>query len=336
MPIAGPPGKFNLLATYGRGPGGLVLSGHTDTVPCNPEKWTSDPFTLTERDGKLYGLGTCDMKGFFALALEALEQVRDKTFHQPLMILATADEECSMSGARALSQSTGPGGRYAVIGEPSSLRPVRMHKGIIMDSIRVTGRAGHSSNPALGINAMDAVHEVMGELKSLRAELAENYRDAHFAVQTPTLNLGCIHGGDNPNRICGSCELAFDLRALPGMSNDDLREEIRRRMNPIAAQNNVEMSFEQLFSGVEPFAESENSALIKEAERLTGYTSVAVNYATEAPFLQNLGMETVVLGPGSIDQAHQVDEFMALDQIEPCVNILRNLIERFCLTPARD
>lgn len=336
MPIVGHPGKFNLLATYGRGPGGLVLSGHTDTVPCNPEKWTSDPFTLTERDGKLYGLGTCDMKGFFALALEALEQVRDKTFHQPLMILATADEECSMSGARALSQSTGPGGRYAVIGEPSSLRPVRMHKGIIMDSIRVTGRAGHSSNPALGINAMDAVHEVMGELKSLRAELAENYRDAHFAVQTPTLNLGCIHGGDNPNRICGSCELAFDLRALPGMSNDDLREEIRRRMNPIAAQNNVEMSFEQLFPGVEPFAESENSALIKEAERLTGYTSIAVNYATEAPFLQNLGMETVVLGPGSIDQAHQVDEFMALDQIEPCVNILRNLIERFCLTSAHD
>ena len=155
-------------------------------------------------------------------------------------------------------------------------------------------------------------------------------------MQTPTLNLGCIHGGDNPNRICGSCELAFDLRALPGMSNDDLREEIRRRMNPIAAQNNVEMSFEQLFSGVEPFAESENSALIKEAERLTGYTSVAVNYATEAPFLQNLGMETVVLGPGSIDQAHQVDEFMALDQIEPCVNILRNLIERFCLTSAHD
>ncbi|TNC85682.1 MAG: acetylornithine deacetylase [Thalassolituus sp.] len=336
MPIDDQPGKFNLLATYGQGSGGLVLSGHTDTVPCNPEKWTSDPFTLTERDGKLYGLGTCDMKGFFALALEAIEQVKHQTFHQPLMILATADEECSMSGARALSKQTGPNGRYAVVGEPSSLRPVRMHKGIIMDSIRVTGRSGHSSNPALGINAMDAVHNVMGELKALRLDLAERYQDAHFAVQTPTLNLGCIHGGDNPNRICGSCELAYDLRALPGMSNDDLREEIRRRMNPIAAQNQVELSFEQLFSGVEPFAESEQSELIKEAERLTGATSVAVNYATEAPFLQSLGMETVVLGPGNIDQAHQIDEYLALDQIEPCVNIVRNLIERFCLTPAHD
>ncbi|MEC8102860.1 MAG: acetylornithine deacetylase [Pseudomonadota bacterium] len=336
MPIDDQPGKFNLLATYGQGSGGLVLSGHTDTVPCNPEKWTSDPFTLTERDGKLYGLGTCDMKGFFALALEAIEQVKHQTFHQPLMILATADEECSMSGARALSKQTGPNGRYAVVGEPSSLRPVRMHKGIIMDSIRVTGRSGHSSNPALGINAMDAVHDVMGELKALRLDLAERYQDAHFAVQTPTLNLGCIHGGDNPNRICGSCELAYDLRALPGMSNDDLREEIRRRMNPIAAQNQVELSFEQLFSGVEPFAESEHSELIKEAERLTGATSVAVNYATEAPFLQSLGMETVVLGPGNIDQAHQIDEYLALDQIEPCVNIVRSLIERFCLTPAHD
>jgi acetylornithine deacetylase len=107
-------------------------------------------------------------------------------------------------------------------------------------------------------------------------------------------------------------------------------------MNPIAAQNQVELSFEQLFSGVEPFAESEHSELIKEAERLTGATSVAVNYATEAPFLQSLGMETVVLGPGNIDQAHQIDEYLALDQIEPCVNIVRNLIERFCLTPAHD
>jgi len=333
MPVEGNPGKFNMLATLGKGPGGLVLSGHTDTVPCNPERWASDPWTLTERDGKLYGLGTCDMKGFFALALEAAEQCRTQTFHQPLMILATADEESSMCGARALNKSSGPQGRYAVIGEPSSLRPIRMHKGIMMETIRVTGKAGHSSNPALGISAMDAVHDVMGELKNLRADLANRYENAHFAVQTPTLNLGCIHGGDNPNRICGSCELAFDLRALPGMSNDDLREEIRRRMNPIAAQNKVELTVEPLFPGIDPFEESAESELVKIAEQLTGCTSEAVNYATEAPFLQNLGMETIVMGPGSIDQAHQVDEYLALDQIEPCVNIMRNLIERFCLTP---
>ena len=335
MPVQDHPGKFNMLATYGSGPGGLVLSGHTDTVPCNPEKWQSDPFTVTERDNKLYGLGTCDMKGFFALALDAMEQclAHSKSFHQPLMILATADEESSMSGARALSHSTGINGRYAVVGEPTSLKPIRMHKGIMMETIRITGKAGHSSNPALGINALDALHDVMGELKTLRHDLAGRFQNAHFAVQTPTLNLGCVHGGDNPNRICGSCELAFDLRALPGMSNDDLRHEIRQRMSPIAAQNNVELTLEALFPGIDPFEEQANSALVQMAEKFTGHTSAAVNYATEAPFLQSLGMETLILGPGNIDQAHQVDEYLALDQVEPCVDLLRNLITHFCQTP---
>ena len=336
MPLEGFPGKFNMLATLGKGPGGLVLSGHTDTVPCNPERWKSDPFSLTERDGRLYGLGTCDMKGFFALVLDAVEQCLEHEFQQPLIILATADEESSMCGARALSEQTGPHGRYAIVGEPTSLKPIRMHKGIMMESIRLTGKAGHSSNPALGISAMDALHDVMGELKNLRLDLASRYENASFAVATPTLNLGCVHGGDNPNRICATCELAFDLRPLPGMSNDDLRAEIRRRLNPIAEQNRVELTMESLFPGIDPFEQAATSELVQLAEKLTGTTSDAVNYATEAPFLQKLGMETIILGPGNIDQAHQLDEYLALDQITPCVDLIRNMIEHFCLTPARD
>ncbi len=331
LPIAGEPGKANLLATMGKGDGGLVLSGHTDTVPCNPEKWTSDPFTLTERDGKYYGLGTCDMKGFFSLVMAAVQAFKASDFKQPLMVLATADEESSMTGARALAEQGKVKGRYAVVGEPTSLRPIRMHKGIIMETVRLTGKAGHSSNPDLGINSIDAMHDVIGELRNLRGELQRNYSNAHFAVSVPTLNLGCIHGGDNPNRICGSCELAFDLRALPGMSNDDLREQIRQRLNPIAEQNKVEFELETLFPGVEPFETAKTSALVKAAERLTGYQSEAVAFATEAPFLQALGFETIVLGPGSIDQAHQVDEFIAINQIEPCIELLRSLIQRFCV-----
>jgi acetylornithine deacetylase len=334
LPLEGFPGKANLIATLGRGDGGLVLSGHTDTVPCNPERWQSDPFTLTERDGRFYGLGTCDMKGFFALVLEALKHYQASDFKQPLIILATADEESSMCGARALAQQGKPKARYAVVGEPTSLKPIRMHKGIMMESVRLTGKAGHSSNPDLGINALDAMVPVMNELMNLRRDLAGRYQNAHFAVQVPTLNLGCIHGGDNPNRICGSCELAFDLRTLPGMSNDDLREEIRRRLNPIAEQNRVEFSFEPLFPGVNSFETAATSPLVQAAERLTGHTSAAVNYATEAPFLQELGIDTIVLGPGNIDQAHQVDEYLAQDQIEPCVELLRGLIERFCLHPS--
>jgi len=331
LPLEGFPGKANLIATLGRGDGGLVLSGHTDTVPCNPERWQSDPFTLTERNGRFYGLGTCDMKGFFALILEALQYYQASEFKQPLIILATADEESSMCGARALAQQGKPKARYAVVGEPTSLKPIRMHKGIMMESVRLTGKAGHSSNPDLGINALDAMVPVMNELMNLRRDLADRYQNAHFAVQVPTLNLGCIHGGDNPNRICGSCELAFDLRTLPGMSNDDLRDEIRQRLNPIAEQNRVEFSFEPLFPGVNSFETAATSPLVQAAERLTGHTSAAVNYATEAPFLQDLGIDTIVLGPGNIDQAHQVDEYLAQDQIEPCVTLLRGLIEHFCL-----
>jgi len=336
LPIPDEPGKANLLATLGSGDGGLILAGHTDTVPCNPERWQSDPFTLTERDNRFYGLGSCDMKGFFALVLEAVKDYRNADFKQPLMILATADEESAMSGARALAQQGIPKARYAVIGEPTSLVPVRAHKGIIMDSIRLIGKAGHSSNPALGVNALDAMLPVMAELQTLRLELAQNYHNAGFAVQTPTMNFGCIHGGDNPNRICGACEMAFDLRTLPGMSNDDMRAEIQLRISPIAAQNNVTLEYTPLFPGVDSFETEDNSPLVQAAERLTGQSAVAVNYATEAPFLQNMGMETLVLGPGSIDQAHQPDEFLDHTQIDPCVNLIRRLIEDFCLSESHD
>ena len=336
LPVPGAPGKANLIATLGRGDGGLVLSGHTDTVPCDPALWQSDPFVLTGRDNRFYGLGSCDMKGFFALALEAVQSYPSSAFQQPLIILATADEESSMCGARAIAAQGRPKARYAVVGEPTSLRPVRMHKGIMMESVRLTGRSGHSSDPALGVSALDAMVPVMQELQGLRQELAQRYQNAHFAVTVPTLNLGCIHGGDNPNRICGSCELAFDLRTLPGMRIDDLREELRRRLNPIAARNLVSFELTPLFPGVDAFATDAGSPLVQAAERLTGHSSSAVNYATEAPFLQSAGMETIVLGPGSIDQAHQPDEFLAFDQINPCVSLLRSLIERFCLTPAHD
>ena len=330
LPVPGTVGKANLVATLGSGDGGLVLSGHTDTVPCNPERWQSDPFTLTERDGRLYGLGSCDMKGFFALALHAAKAWKADDLAEPLIILATADEESSMSGARALARQTRLNARYAVVGEPTSLRPVRMHKGIMMEGVRLLGKAGHSSDPSLGVNALDAMHDVIGELKSLRQDLSQRYQNAHFAVQTPTMNLGCIHGGDNPNRICGACELAFDLRALPGMSNDDLREEMQRRLQPVAERSGVELEWQTHFPGVSPFETEATSPLVETAERLTGSTSQAVAFATEAPFLQELGMETLVLGPGSIDQAHQVDEYLALDQIEPCLTLLHDLIQRFC------
>jgi len=332
MPLA-QTGKANLVATLGSGAGGLVLAGHSDTVPYDADRWQSDPFTLTEKDGKLYGLGATDMKGFFPVIIEAVKPYLGKTFKHPLVVLATADEESSMNGARALARDGIPGAtpRYAVIGEPTELVPIRMHKGIMMEAVRVRGQSGHSSNPALGHNALEAMNQVMNELIGLRTELQAKYRNAGFAVQTPTLNLGCIHGGDGANRICGNCELHFDLRLLPGMDNDEMRAAIQQRLTPIAERSGTDIVLSSLFEGVDPFGEDEQSELVKICEQLTGNHSESVAFATEAPFMQQLGMQTLVLGPGSINQAHQPDEFIPLDQIEPAVKIVRGLIEKYCL-----
>lgn len=334
MPLPGKPGKANLIATLGRGSGGLVLAGHADTVPYDEGRWQQDPFTLTEKEGRLYGLGATDMKGFFPLAIAAAAQFagpNSSQLKQPLIILATADEESSMDGARLLTQVDRPKARYAVVGEPTGLRPVRMHKGIMMEAVRITGQSGHSSNPSLGNNAMEAMHLVLGELLAFRQELQAQYRDPGFEVDMPTLNLGHIHGGDSPNRICGHCELHFDLRPLPGMRVTELRELIDKRLEPIRHQTGTQIHCEALIGGVEPFEEAADSLLVQTVEKLTGHHAESVAFATEAPFMQELGMQTLVWGPGSIDQAHQPDEFIALDQIEPALTALSGLIHRLCL-----
>ena len=331
MPLPDQPNKFNLIATLGTGDGGLVLAGHTDTVPYDKGRWKSDPFKLEERDHKLYGLGSCDMKGFFAIVLDTVRQMQLSDVKQPLIILATADEESSMSGARALVDQNKIKARYALIGEPTSLTPIYAHKGIMMERIQVTGQAGHSSNPSLGNNALDAMHAVMSELMIFRQKLKANYRDASFVIDYPTMNFGCIHGGDNPNRICGRCELEFDLRALPGMSNQALMAEIAQILPRIEEKTGTIIQLSSLFADVPSFYTPIESDIIKACEALTNRQASTVAFATEGSFLNQLGMETLILGPGSIDQAHQPNEFMALDQIQPMQEVIRGLIERFCL-----
>jgi len=329
-PIPGQPHKANLIATLGEGPGGLVLAGHTDTVPYDEELWQHNPLGMTEDNGRLYGLGTSDMKGFFPIAIEAAKKFLDTPLKQPLIILATADEESSMSGARALAEMGRPVARHAIIGEPTGMRPIRMHKGMMMEAIRLQGKSGHSSNPAWGINALDAMHDVMSELKKFRQELQRDYNNSNFDVSFPTLNLGCIHGGDNPNRICGSTELQFDLRPLPGMMLDNLREDLEKRLRPIADQHHVQFDMHTLF-GIPAFETDASREIVKVAEKLTGHRASSVNFATEAPFLSDMGMDTIVLGPGDIDQAHQPDEYLSIDRIQPTITLLEAMIKRFCL-----
>jgi acetylornithine deacetylase len=323
--------KYNLMATLGRGPGGLILSGHTDTVPCNENRWNSDPFTLTEKNDRFYGLGSCDMKGFFPLVLAAVASIDKNKLKAPIFILATSDEETSMQGARTLATLGLPKARAAIIGEPTGLSPINMHKGIMMESVRIAGQAGHSSNPDLGNNAMEAMHSVISELMDYRTELQSQYSHSGFSVPTPTLNLGCIHGGDNPNRICGQCELHFDLRFIPGMNMNQLRSGIEKRLEKVATASKTQIERVSLFDGVEAFASEENSELVNLAEKLSGHGAEAVAFATEAPFFAAANIDTVVMGAGSIDQAHQPDEFLALDQIDPMIGYLEKMIQHYCL-----
>ncbi|MEW8031553.1 MAG: acetylornithine deacetylase [Candidatus Thiodiazotropha endolucinida] len=331
LTIPGHPDKFNLIASAGQGNEGLVLSGHTDTVPFDEAKWHSDPLKLQERDGRFYGMGSADMKGFFAVIIEAIREVPLQHLKQPLVIIATADEESTMCGAKSLTDLHRRLGRHAIIGEPTDMKPVRQHKGISMESIRINGRSGHSSDPSLGVNALDAMYQVLGEVIQWRSELQQRYQNQAFKVAFPTLNLGHIHGGDNPNRICGQCELQFDLRPLPGMSLDNLRGELRQRLSQRLHDADLNWELTPVFDGIPAMETPREAAIVQAVEQLTGAESGAVAFGTEGPFFNSMGMQTVICGPGSIEQAHQPDEYLPLKHIQPAINLIQSLIRQFCL-----
>ena len=326
--------KANLIATLGKGNKGLVLAGHTDTVPYDDDRWQVDPFALTEKDNRFYGLGSCDMKSFFAVIIEALKDIELNNINQPLIILATADEETSMSGAKAIAKSANSLGihhaRYAVVGEPTDMQPIRMHKGMMMEAIQLVGQAGHSSNPALGNNALEAMHKVISELLRWRDELQSKYHNPFFEVPIPTMNFGHIHGGDNPNRICGSCELQIDIRPLPGMKVSELRSEMQLRLKNVLHDTGIQFKTVPLFDGVDAMETERNSALVKLAEKMTHTEAQAVAFGTEAPYYNDMGLDTIVMGPGSIRQAHQPDEYIEMKSLNPAVDIIRQLIVHYC------
>lgn len=327
--------KANLIATLGNGDKGLVLAGHTDTVPYDENRWQVEPFGMTEKDDRFYGLGSCDMKSFFAVILEALKEIDLNKIKQPLIILATADEETSMSGAKAIAKHADQLGinkaRYAVIGEPTGMRPVRMHKGMLMEAIQLTGQAGHSSDPALGNNALEAMHKVIGELLRWRDELQAKYNNPLFEVPVPTMNFGHIHGGDNPNRICGSCELQIDIRPLPGMKLSDLRAEMQVRLKHVLQETGIKFKTIPLTDGFDAMDTDKNAEIVKLAEKMTHSESQIVAFGTEAPYYNDIGLQTIVMGPGSINQAHQPDEYIEMKAIDPAVDVIRQLIRHYCL-----
>ncbi|WP_194090344.1 acetylornithine deacetylase [Vibrio hibernica] len=328
------PGKHNMIAKKGQGTGGLLLSGHSDTVPFDEGRWSFNPHELTEANNRFYGLGTADMKGFFAFIIEAVKGVDWSKQTKPLYVLATCDEETTMLGARHFTELCQVDGApykpdYCIIGEPTSLKPIRGHKGHVANAVRVTGKSGHSSDPALGVNAIEIMNEVLFALMQLRDKLVKEYHHPGFSIPSPTLNLGHIHGGDSANRICGCCELHYDVRPLPGISLDGLDNMLRSALKEVQAKWPGRIDITPLHEAIPGYECSHDHPFIADMEKICEMPSETVNYCTEAPFLQDV-CPTLVLGPGSIDQAHQPDEFLAFEFIDPTIKVLSKSIHQFC------
>ena len=334
-PVPELPGKLNLVARAGGDAAdGLVIAGHTDTVPCDAARWRFDPFAGEVRDGRMYGLGSADMKSFLAVAAHAAARLDLRKLARPLVILGTADEESGMGGAKALVAAGERLGARALVGEPTSLRPINRHKGVLMERIRITGRSGHASDPAAGLNAIDGAMAAITALHDFVDHLAAELPDLGFPVPGPTLNIGAIRGGDNPNRICASCELDVDLRLVPGMTTASARRGLRAGVARMLSGSGFELEFVPLFEGVDPLAPRGGQALAEACEQAAGHACGAVNFGTEGPLFQQLDMEVVICGPGEIAVAHQPDESVDLAEAARAVDMVEGLIQRFCGAPA--
>ncbi len=234
-----------------------------------------------------------------------------------------------MGGARLIADNGRRLGRFCIIGEPTGLAPIRQHKGNLTMSIEFVGRSGHASDPSLGNNALEGMHALIGELLAYRDRIQRENHDPAFAIPTPTLNLGHIHGGDNSNRICGACTLWIDIRFLPQMSFAALAADIEQLAAAVADARGLGVMTQTFGDGqaMDTDAASEIAQFLSHA---TGKPPGSVAFGTEAPYYNAMQTETIVIGPGSINQAHQPDEYLPLDHVEPTIDLLSRTIERFC------
>jgi acetylornithine deacetylase len=324
--------KFNLVAVHpaSLADGGeveLALVGHTDTVPFDPA-WAA-ALTLTERDGKLYGRGACDTKAFIAAAIVTIEEMGVRRLARPLALVLTADEEVGCLGAKRLAEAHTFRVRHAVVGEPTSLRPMRAGKGYCLADVIVRGREGHSAYPALGASAIMRAARLVTRIERIAEELK---RDAHEAFDPPhtTLNVGLIEGGTAKNIIAGACRFTLEWRPVPGQPANRVAELLAREVEFLRAEDesfDCELVVTRLDAGVETQADA---PLVVALEEATGRSAGTISFGTEAPQLAEMGADAVVFGPGDIRVAHRTGEFVPRAELREAVGILRRTIERFC------
>jgi acetylornithine deacetylase len=318
--------KVNLLARYGTFEvARLALVGHTDCVPYDPA-WT-DALTLTERDGRLYGRGACDTKAFIACALHAVERVR----RDGLLVMFTADEEVGCVGARKLVDASTGKARYAIVGEPTSLTPIRAHKGYCLAEVEVRGKEGHSAYPDTGASAIFRAARFLEQLerRSLGELRAVPLQDPAFDPPYTTVNVGLIHGGKAKNVIPGRCRFIVEWRPLPTQDVDHVTrmlEDIVAELRRSDASLEVDIQVHREDRGVDTSPASE---VVKFLAAQSGNAPSTVAFGTEAPHLTALGAEAVVFGPGDIKNAHQTGEFVPVEELLRCEAILERALEHF-------
>lgn len=329
--------KANLFATIGPdGDGGYVLSGHTDVVPVDGQDWSSDPFKPQVRDGKLFGRGACDMKGFVGVALALAPEMAKAKLARPIHIALSYDEEVGCVGVKGLLEdlkSEGVKPALAIIGEPTLMKIVGAHKGGAKLTTRCCGREGHSSQPFHGANAVMMAAEFMTVLADIWEDQKAD-RDPRFDPDHTTVQATVIHGGTAVNILAKEAEVTWEYRLLPGRDGDAIIETVKRRAaedilpkyRARAAEAALHTTLHAQYPGL---AMDEDSPAIRLARELTGANQVeAVAYGTEAGHFQNYGIPAVICGPGSIEQAHRPDEFCAVSELTACETFLRKVIAK--------
>jgi len=325
------PGRANLVATIKGESAGLLLAGHIDVVPPGDSSaWTSPPFEGRLREGRIYGRGSADMKGGIAAMLVAIGSVKRRPLKRSLSFVATAGEEVGFDGLRALiaaKKLDGITARCGVVGEPTEMKVVRGHRGTVTCRVTVHGKSAHASDPSLGVNAIEKTVAFIEKLGPLRRELGKPVdEDLGRTIITPTV----IGGGTKGNVIPESCDLTIDSRTIPGHDGRTIlnglgavAESIHKKDKQFTAD--IEVLYETL-----PLSVARNAEIVRLGEQLTGSAAVIAPFGTEAPDYGRLGIPTVVLGPGSVKQAHIFDEFVTMDQLESAETVYRNLIASVC------
>jgi acetylornithine deacetylase len=327
--------KASVFASLGpEEAGGILLSGHTDVVPVEGQDWSSDPFVLHEAEGRLFGRGSCDMKGFIAAALSLAADLKERELRRPLQFAFTYDEEIGCFGARALLDHLR--GRedlptLAIIGEPTGMQVIEGHKGCYEYSTRFTGLEGHGSAPDRGVNAVEYAVRYAARMMALHDELRAGASVGRFDPPWTTLNIGRLAGGVAHNVIANSAQIDWELRPVRKADADFVKAALAdyadrtllpamRAVDPAAG---IETEVIGEVAGLEPMPENEARDLV--AELTGGNTAGLVPFGTEAGLFQALGLSVVVCGPGHIAQAHKADEYLALDQLQACLDMLGGL-----------